>query len=224
MTARYTAIAEGFLDEAAEGGTELRDLVVQHLAAMRGIGYALLEIGERAGALADASDDRNLRLEELAEHLEFIAGSSQDLVTADRPAGGRDAPRWWQLRRRRTAACLDQRLQEAADTISDARLAEPGGLYLEPGEADMVLQALEDAAAWRTGRAWEAAAAGTGWCPDCRKARDAVREAGGPDAADWARCPLHAQDERRSVEYTGLRAGLAGGRARWRSVAGGEPR
>jgi hypothetical protein len=54
--AGYAATAAGFLDEAAADG-DGHDVAVRQLAALQGIGYALLALGEQFADVADADAD-----------------------------------------------------------------------------------------------------------------------------------------------------------------------
>jgi hypothetical protein len=54
--AGYAATAAEFLDEAAAGG-DGTDLPARHLAALQGIGWALLALGEQAADTTDATAD-----------------------------------------------------------------------------------------------------------------------------------------------------------------------
>jgi hypothetical protein len=75
--AGYAATAAAFLDEAAVGG-DGRDLAVRQLAALQGIGWALLALGEQLADVADATTD-------CATQLAGIAGAVDALRTG-RPA------------------------------------------------------------------------------------------------------------------------------------------
>ena len=72
--AGYAATAAGFLDEAATDADE-RDLAVRQLAALQGIGWALLALGDQ---LADGNDSAVTR----GEHLADIAAAVEDLNRA----------------------------------------------------------------------------------------------------------------------------------------------
>lgn len=118
----YQKLAERHLgageDNIGQEGTDY--LAAYHpeyvqIQVLRGIGYALLAIREDAGHHSD----------DLADVVHSIANQIGDLqVPADRIAdvvapAGDGPPRWWQVRRRRAARHVDQRLQNAKLTLSD---------------------------------------------------------------------------------------------------------
>jgi hypothetical protein len=63
----YAATAAGFLDEAAADG-DGRDLAVRELAALQGVGYALLAVCDQLADVTDGAAD-------CATHLSGIAGA-----------------------------------------------------------------------------------------------------------------------------------------------------
>lgn len=67
---RYAGTAERFLDDAA--GDALSGRRESQPAALQGIGYALLAVGDRLGAVLDAADDRNAQLEQIREAVEML--------------------------------------------------------------------------------------------------------------------------------------------------------
>lgn len=76
----YAATAAEFLDEAAAADTgSLRDLVLRHLAAMQGIGWALIAVREQLADHAEAATASS-------DHLECIAGLASELADGDHRA------------------------------------------------------------------------------------------------------------------------------------------
>ncbi len=76
--AGYAATAAEFLDEAA-ADSDAKDLAARQLAALQGIGYALLALGEQ---LADATDAT-------ADCANQLAGIADAVDGLHRPAEGR---------------------------------------------------------------------------------------------------------------------------------------
>jgi hypothetical protein len=76
--AGYAAAAAEFLDEAAADG-DGQDVAVRQLAALQGIGWALLAIGDQLADGTDAAAD-------CAAQLSGVAGALDDL---HQPAAGR---------------------------------------------------------------------------------------------------------------------------------------
>jgi hypothetical protein len=63
--AGYAATAAGFLDEAAAG--DEKDVAVRQLAALQGIGWALLALGDQLADVVDADADCATRLSGIAD-------------------------------------------------------------------------------------------------------------------------------------------------------------
>jgi hypothetical protein len=64
--AGYAATAAEFLDEAAAGDDD-RDITARQLAALQGIGYALLALGEQLADSTGATADCATRLSGIAD-------------------------------------------------------------------------------------------------------------------------------------------------------------
>ncbi len=75
--AGYAATAAEFLDEAAAGDD--KDAVVRQLAALQGIGWALLALGEQLADATDAAADCATQLSGIADAVDGL----------HRPAEGR---------------------------------------------------------------------------------------------------------------------------------------
>jgi hypothetical protein len=69
--AGYAATAAGFLDEAAADG-DGQDVAVRQLAALQGIGWALLALGEQFADVADADADCVTQLSGIAEAVDGL--------------------------------------------------------------------------------------------------------------------------------------------------------
>jgi hypothetical protein len=85
--------AAGLLDASAD---DRADLAARQLAAMQGIGYALLALGDQVADLTDASTDLGGQLGDISDHVGNIAESLERHRLA---AGGRGhwppAPSWF---------------------------------------------------------------------------------------------------------------------------------
>ena len=77
----YAATAAEFLDEAAADG-DGRNLAVRQLAALQGIGYGLLALGDQLADLTDASADHAGQLGQIAGALDGLAVTQPGLVLA----------------------------------------------------------------------------------------------------------------------------------------------
>ena len=91
--AGYAATAAGFLAEAAADG-DGRNLAVRQLAALQGIGWALLALGDQ---LSDGNDAAVTR----GEHLADIATAVEDLHRAPLAGPARVLDRLARLRKGR---------------------------------------------------------------------------------------------------------------------------
>jgi len=69
--AGYAATAAGFLDEAAADG-DGRDVAVRQLAALQGIGWALLALGEQLADGTDATSDCAMQLSGIADAIDGL--------------------------------------------------------------------------------------------------------------------------------------------------------
>jgi hypothetical protein len=68
--AGYAATAAEFLDEAAAGDS--KDMVVRQLAALQGIGWALLALGEQLADGTDAAGDCATQLSGIADAIDGL--------------------------------------------------------------------------------------------------------------------------------------------------------
>jgi hypothetical protein len=68
--AGYAATAAGFLDEAADG--DAKDMAVRQFAALQGIGWALLAVGEQLADGTDAAADCATRLSGIADAVDGL--------------------------------------------------------------------------------------------------------------------------------------------------------
>jgi hypothetical protein len=68
--AGYAATAAEFLDEAAAGDS--KDVAVRQLAALQGIGYALLALGEQLADATDATADCATQLSGIADAVDGL--------------------------------------------------------------------------------------------------------------------------------------------------------
>jgi hypothetical protein len=177
----YLHDAVKYLDQAAaEDDDSLRALALRHLAGQQGIGYALLSIGERLGVLADAADDGNKRLEEIADIAAMLC-----------PGPRVRQPRWWRrlLGRRR-----------AAPLIPADGAVLGNGQVLSAAEVALVAVVVSEASAWRR-------SADTSGCAACGIARGRARDNGVPDAAaDLAQCRFHGRHTEQSAVLASIRA------------------
>ncbi len=73
-SAGYAATATGFLDEAADG--DGRDVAVRQLAALQGIGWALLALGDQLADASDAAADCATRLGGIADAVDGLHQSA----------------------------------------------------------------------------------------------------------------------------------------------------
>jgi hypothetical protein len=186
-----TADAVKYLDDAsAEGDGSLHSMVQRHLAAMQGIGYAVLAVHDKLGELADAADDSNQRLAEIAD---VLAQATPD--PADRISWRQRWPllTWRLWGERRAARALGQITDSAATT------------RIGPDDRPVLLQALADAASLRQGTI-------PGDCMDCASVQADAEAAGQPDAAaGLERCDAHARHEYLAAAYAELRFRLLDG-------------
>jgi hypothetical protein len=93
------ATAAEFLDEAAADG-DGRNLAVRQLAALPGIGYGLLALGDQLADVADIGAGCGGRLDEIADYIADLSGeplgsrvlgSLRHLARWARPGTARDA-------------------------------------------------------------------------------------------------------------------------------------
>lgn len=178
-----TADAVKYLDEAsAEGDGSLHSLVLRHLAAMQGIGYAVLAVYDKLGELTDAADDSNRQLTEITDTIAMAIPEPRT------PILERVCWRLWGRWRAKRAWYT-----EAGFRLPDA------------GDVPVLLQALVDAASLRQGTV-------PGDCMDCVRAQADAELSGQPDAAaGLERCDVHARDGQLSAAYAALRYRLLGG-------------
>jgi hypothetical protein len=89
--AGYAATAAQFLDEAVDDG-DGRDLAARQLAALQGIGYALLAVGEQLADGTDATADCATQLSGIADAVDGLAPAParlRGLLGRLLPGGGR---------------------------------------------------------------------------------------------------------------------------------------
>jgi len=76
--AGYAATAAEFLDEAC-AGRDAKDLAARQLAALQGIGYALLALGEQLADATDAAADCATQLAGIADAADGLQRPSAGL-------------------------------------------------------------------------------------------------------------------------------------------------
>lgn len=125
MSSPYTSDAVKLLDAAACGEDDsVRRLVMRHLAGMQAVGYAVLAVDERLGALATAVAGTSEWLAEIADRL------------PDRYAARR-ARRWWPRARRRTELAAASQLVTGNDVpVLLQALADAAGQRLDRAGGD----------------------------------------------------------------------------------------
>jgi hypothetical protein len=69
--AGYAATAAQFLDEAA-ADRDSKDMAIRQLAALQGIGYALLALGEQLADITDATADCATQLSGIADAVDGL--------------------------------------------------------------------------------------------------------------------------------------------------------
>lgn len=119
------ADAAKYLDQASgDAGDSARQMAHRAIAALQGIGFAVLATGDRLGDLLDAADDANRQLGEIADAVAILAPE---------PRTGTWRRLYWRLRGRRLAG------QAEAGTW----------LPVGAGDVPVLAQALADAARMR---------------------------------------------------------------------------
>lgn len=170
-----------FLDDAARSPSHPRAQV----SALQGIGYALLAVEGRLGAVLDAADDRNTQLERIAA-VELLRREPR---RTPRQWLSALAWRWWGARRA-------ERLARAWSVTSDGQPAEQETALLAGGEVAVVRQALAEADERHR-------ALGAGHTQGCAQCRD----------LDPGYCDRHAPEIALADAYGGLWVRLGGGGA-----------
>jgi hypothetical protein len=84
--AGYAATAAEFLDEAA-ADSDGKDMAVRQLAALQGIGWALLALSEQLADGTDATADCATQLAGIADAVDACTGSRSPAVSAARWRG-----------------------------------------------------------------------------------------------------------------------------------------
>jgi hypothetical protein len=191
------ADAAKYLDQASSdsGDGSLRDLVLRHLAATQGVGFAVLAAGDRLGEVVDAVLAAGDRLGEVAGAAEdanrqLAAIADAVAVLAPEPRLGMGRRLSWRLWGRRLA--------------ERAWRAEAGTwLSVDADDASVLVQALADAARLRETVTYAD-------CIDCVRARAGAR-ADGNAADELELCDVHARNNRLSAAYAALRFRLLEG-------------